>query len=183
MNFTSNQTFTAATPSSTNAFEQALANLKLGDHSLARNLMRRLTGSSRHSLKSYDIRKPRRAILWGDKSVEAKPPNSPTARDLYFVSYLHRFHQNKIEIKEESKLNRKKLILLEIKGDLKKYFHLSYPVPKDHYKQQLERYSAIKKARSELSQKYGNVGNLRNDCRSEDILQRDGGIWKNASDH
>ena len=93
--------------------------------------MRRLTGSSRQSLKYQHLNKPRRGILW-DKSA-IKPPGSPTARDLYFVSYLHRFHQNKIEIKEESKLNRKKLILLEIKGDLKKYFHLSYAIPKDHY--------------------------------------------------
>ena len=56
----------------------------------------------------------------------AASPKSPKAQDLYYVSYLHRFHQNRLEIKEESKMNKKKMILLEVKNDLKKYFFLNY---------------------------------------------------------
>ena len=128
--------------------EQAMAGLKHGDTSLARNLIRKLTISSRPSVMTNEqMRRPRKAILDTSKQVR-NVQASPSAQDLYFVSYVHRFHQNRMEIKEENRMNRKKMVLLEIKGDLKRYFHLSHPIAKTDYKAQLERYMAQKKAKA-----------------------------------
>ncbi len=158
----------AATNSKT--FEQALQDLKNGDTTLARNLMRKLTISSRQSVQTTDWHLKARKPIFDYGKRNQKPPGSPAARDLYFVSYLHRFHHNRMEIKEESRMNRKKMILLEIKADLKRFFCLTHPIPKTHYKQQLERYSAMKKAKTELGKKYGNLGERRVTDRREDIL-------------